>query len=440
MTSMDNDPLEQLLAGAYPDPDGGVLPRLDTQTVLIAPNLTDIERDAVAGLNLGRRLALVSDPDTHAALGGRVKRSLAGIARIDGIRLPRHPYPDAETVSQIRAATAAADALIAVGSGTINDLCKYAAALDRKPYIVFGTAPSMNGYTSVNAAITVAGHKKSLPAHAPLGVFLDLTVLANAPPRLIRSGFGDSLCRSTAQGDWLLAHLLRDEPYRELPFRLLEEDEPALLAEPEALFEGDLAAMERLARTLVLSGFGMTLCGGSYPASQGEHLISHYADMMRDPAWPVSYHGEQIAVTTLTVARLQEQMLAAGPPRVRANDPSEAELLARFGTALGRSCWKDFSRKRLSAEQCEVLNAKLAHDWPEIRRRIQAVAVPSAQLETILRRAGAPTRPEYLNWAISFYQDAVLHAREIRNRYTFLDLAANSGLLTGFVNTLDNTP
>jgi len=29
----------------------------------------------------------------------------------------------------------------------------------------------------------------------------------------------------------------------------------------------------RLARTLVLSGFGMTICGGSYPASQGEHLM-----------------------------------------------------------------------------------------------------------------------------------------------------------------------
>ena len=57
-----------------------------------------------------------------------------------------------------------ADALVAVGSGTINDLCKYAAAQDGKPYAVFATAPSMNGYTSKNAAITVDGHKKSLPA------------------------------------------------------------------------------------------------------------------------------------------------------------------------------------------------------------------------------------------------------------------------------------
>ena len=104
--------------------------------------------------------------------------------------------------------------LIAVGSGTINDLCKYASALDGKPYAVFATAPSMNGYTSVNAAITVEGHKKSLPAQAAAGVFFDLEVLAAAPVRLIRAGLGDSVCRCTAQADWLLAHLLLGRPYR----------------------------------------------------------------------------------------------------------------------------------------------------------------------------------------------------------------------------------
>ena len=78
-----------------------------------------------------------------------------------------------------------------------------------KPFAVFGTAPSMNGYTSPTAAVTVHGHKKSLPAAAALGVFLDIGVLAAAPARMIRAGLGDSLCRCTAQADWLLAHLLR---------------------------------------------------------------------------------------------------------------------------------------------------------------------------------------------------------------------------------------
>ncbi|MHC4610941.1 MAG: sn-glycerol-1-phosphate dehydrogenase, partial [Planctomycetota bacterium] len=54
---------------------------------------------------------------------------------------------------------------------------------------------------------------------------------------------------------------------------------------------------------------------------------------------------------------------------------------------------------------------------------------PTATLETVLLRAEAPTGPRDLGWPRAFYANAVRHAREIRNRYTFLDLAANSGQL-----------
>jgi glycerol-1-phosphate dehydrogenase [NAD(P)+] len=82
------------------------------------------------------------------------------------------------------------------------------------------------------------------------------------------------------------------------------------------LVRGDRAAVARLARTLVLSGFGMAICGGSHPASQGEHLISHYADMLGSPTWPPSFHGGQIAVTTLTMAALQEEILEGPAPEI----------------------------------------------------------------------------------------------------------------------------
>jgi glycerol-1-phosphate dehydrogenase [NAD(P)+] len=182
-------------------------------------------------------------------------------------RLPEHPH--AGTVERVRAATASADALVAVGSGTINDLCKYASARDGKSYVVFGTAPSMNGYTSLNAAITVRGHKKSLPAQAPAGAFLDLSILAAAPVRMIRSGLGDSLCRATAQADWLLSHLLFELPYRTMPFVLLAEDEPSCSCHGGA-GERRLHAMEKLVRTLLLSASHRDLRYSS-PASQGEH-------------------------------------------------------------------------------------------------------------------------------------------------------------------------
>jgi glycerol-1-phosphate dehydrogenase [NAD(P)+] len=428
---MTDDPLDRLLHGSFPDPDGGRPLGVPTRSVLIADTLAGEEADLVAGLDLGRKLALVSDDNTRRVLGERVAAALTSIARVTEIHLPGRPHADGETVDMIRRASAQCDALVAVGSGTINDLCKYTAALDSKPYAVFATAPSMNGYTSVNAAITVNGHKKSLPAVAAAGVFMDLEVLSQAPPRMIRSGLGDSLCRPTAQADWLLAHLLLDHPYRRAPFALLAADEPALFASAAALMQRDLAAMRLLARTLVLSGFGMTVCGGSHPASQGEHLISHTIEMMPPAGCPEAFHGEQIGVTTLTMARLQERMLAEGPPRLRASSPSEASVTAHFGTDLGPACWREFAAKRLDEKAADRLNARLQGRWEEMRRELAAVMRPAAELEAVLRKAGAPTSPEDLGWPRPYYREALRHAREIRDRYTFLDLAGDSGLLDG---------
>jgi glycerol-1-phosphate dehydrogenase [NAD(P)+] len=426
---MARDTIEHLLDGSLPDPDGGPPLTVPTRQVVIADSFDGCEADLVADLGLGRRLAVVSDENTWPVLGARVLDALGGIAQVTDIRLLGRPHADGDTVSVIRRESISCDALIAVGAGTINDLCKYAAAQDGRPYAVFATAPSMNGYTSLNAAITIEGHKKSLPAAAARGVFMDLTVLSRAPARMIRSGLGDSLCRSTAQADWLLAHLLLNRPYREAPFALLAEDETALFSQSEALLAGDLAVMRRLARTLTLSGFGMTICGGSYPASQGEHLISHYAEMLARDDWPGTFHGEQIGVTTLSMARLQERLLEGDPPRLKASAPDESSITAHFGAELGAACWAEFERKRLDASQAEALTAELAEHWDEIRAQIRSVTLPSTGLEAVLKVAGAPTTPEELGWPRAFYLDALRHARELRDRYTFLDLAADMGAL-----------
>jgi glycerol-1-phosphate dehydrogenase [NAD(P)+] len=423
---MSADMITKLVEGSLPDPDGGDTLRVATRSVVIAPSFRGSEADIVAPLELGRHLAVVSDSTTHALLGERVERALASLGRVTSIVLPGRPHPDTANVERIRAESAGADALVAVGSGTINDLCKYASARDGKRYVVFGTAPSMNGYTSLNAAITVNGLKKSLAAQAPLGVFLDLGILAAAPARMIRSGLGDSLCRPTAQADWLLSHLLFDRPYRTMPFVLLAADEEQLFAEPEALMAGDLGAMTCLVRTLLLSGFGTAICGNSQPASQGEHLISHYADMFGDHAWPDSFHGEQIGVTTLTMARLQERVLAGPPPKLQASAVDEAGFVARYGEELGRSCWAEFAQKRLDAAGAHKVNERIATSWERIQRAIARVTIPAHVLADVLRLAGAPIAHADLGWPRQFCLNAVRHARDIRSRYTFLDLAADS--------------
>jgi glycerol-1-phosphate dehydrogenase [NAD(P)+] len=418
----------QLLDGLYEDPDGLGKQRVATRSLVIAPSLEGMERDLVKGLDLGRHVSIVSDKTTHAVLGNRIQQALFGAYHVQSIVLGEAPHPDDATVSEIRKATQKADALIAIGSGTINDLCKFASAQDKKPYAVFATAPSMNGYMSVNAAITVNGHKKSLPAQAPRGAFFDLAILASAPARLIRSGLGDSLCRSTSQADWLLAHLLLDQPYRQLPYALLQDDEKQLFDQSAALMAGDIAVMERLVRTLVLSGFGTAIYGTSEPASQGEHLVSHYIDMLGDPGRPLVYHGEQIGVTTLSLARLQRSMLETRPV-LMADTETLASFAGRYGEALGQSCWDDFARKRLNEQTVEKLNDRLASSWSEITERIGAISLGPDYLEGVLEAAGAPVKPEEIYLPRPFYEEALLRSREIRNRYSFLDLAANSGKL-----------
>ena len=424
--------LNQLLAGRLPDPDGSDLLSVPVRAVEIAPSLAGREAALLEDLDLGERLAVVCDATTRGVLGARVRAALGGPGRVGEIVLPGVPAADMATVDLVRAQTKHAGALVGVGSGTINDLCKYASFLDGKPYVVFGTAPSMNGYTSVSAAITEHGHKKSLPAHVPLGVFLDLEVLSRAPLRMIRSGLGDSVCRPTAQADWLLAHLLFDRPYRTAPFRLLEGDEAQLLARAAALVAGDIAAMEVLARTLVLSGLGMTICGGSYPASQGEHLISHYIDMLGDPSWPASFHGEHIAVTTLTMARLQQSIMADAAPVLAPTAVDEKSVLQHFGSDLGASCWEAFAKKRLDGATAADLSKKLAGGWKDIQRAIAAVSRPLAEIEGALKAAGAPMDCGKIGVPRDFYRRAVVQAREIRDRYTFLDLAGDAGRLAPF--------
>jgi glycerol-1-phosphate dehydrogenase [NAD(P)+] len=427
--------IAQLLAGSYRDPESGEAVGVQTRSLVMAPTLAGSERELVDGLGFGRQLAVVSDTNTDAALGARVRRALEGRYDVLSIVLPGTPHPDDVTVAEVRKAVASADALIAVGSGTINDVCKYASAQDGKPYAVFATAPSMNGYTSFNAAITMHGHKMSLPAQVPAGVFFDLAVLAAAPKRLIRAGLGDSLCRATAQADWLLSHMLLGTPYRQLPFDLLADDETPLFTHASALLAGDLAVMQNLVRTLVLAGFGTAIVGHSQPASQGEHLISHYIDMFEPKGRPPVFHGEQVGVTTLSMARLQERMLESAP-RVRPDTASREDLIGRYGEEIGQSCWDEFAHKRLDGPKADALNEAIDAKWPAAVERISAITLPSGHLQAVLRSAGAEVTPAGIHLGDGFYREALGRCREIRNRYTFLDLAASAGRLDGMLPTL----
>ena len=229
-------------------------------------------------------------------LGARVEQALAAAGQVIPIRLRDHPHADDATVGRIRAATADADALIAVGSGTINDLCKYAAFQDGKPYAVFGTAPSMNGYTSVNAAITVGGPKKSLrgaragrrvprsrraggraAAHDPQPA--SATACAGRPPR--PTGCSRICCSIS--------------PIARRPSPCWPATKARCSQSAAALMAGDLEAMGGWRARSCCPASACAISGGSHPASQGEHLISHYIEMMGRPTCPRAFTASRSA-------------------------------------------------------------------------------------------------------------------------------------------------
>lgn len=368
------------------------------------------------------KLCIIDDVQTYSAFGNNVFNALKERFECEHITLVGDAsgvVADGKTVEYIRNHSAKCDALIAVGGGTINDLCKYAAHLDEKPYIIFPTSASMNGYLSANASINIAGHKTTLPATFPVAVFCDFDVISNAPTRLSKSGLGDSLARPTAQADWLLSHLLFDTAYDETPFNLLADVEAELFDNAGGIAANDIKTIQLLMQLLLLSGMGMTLANGSYPASQGEHLIAHSHGMMRqhknNDLTHTALHGEEIGITSLYMAKRQEQLLQS-KPKLLSSVFEEERLRQVFGAELTNEFETDFAKKSA------LIKNKHIQNWDEIANQIQKVMLPTGKIESILKQAKSPIMLEEIGWTESDFITATQNARFTRDRFTFLDL------------------
>jgi len=64
---------------------------------------------------------------------------------------------------------------------------------------------------------------------------------------------------------------------------------------------------------------------------------------------------------------------------------------------------------------------------------LNAFTLPVAEMERMLRAAGGALTARDLGLPVDFYREAVIHCREMRNRYSFLDVAADEGILADFV-------
>lgn len=404
--------------------------KTDEQLKKILPNLPIIIGEASLRHDLDdlillalpvKNFAVVDDVNTQVTFGNKIYRALKGRFACEHITLADGVRADDETVNHIRQKTIRCDAIIAIGSGTINDLCKYAAHLDGKPYIVFPTAASMNGYLSASASITVKNHKTTLLASLPKAVFCDFGIIGNAPPRLRKSGLGDSLARPTSQADWLLSNLLLNTKYDTRPFELLANIEPELFDNAGGIAKNDPQTIGTLIKTLLLSGLGMTMTGGSYPASQGEHMIAHTYNMLKPNRNKIkikgefhALHGEEIGITTLYMARLQENLLN-GKAQFRTENFDKSYMTNLFGSELAVEFKQAFEKK------LELINAT-SIKWDEIKEQIRKIMIPAQKIENILKKSESAMAIKSIGWNEQDFSTACTTARFTRDRFTFLDI------------------
>jgi glycerol-1-phosphate dehydrogenase [NAD(P)+] len=296
----------------------------------------------------------------------------------------------------------------------------------------------MNGYTSSIVALLEGGLKTTGPATPPVGVLTDTGVLRAAPLELTLAGLGDLVSKPYCGCDWLMASLVKGEPYCPTPARILDEVFGEALGLLGALGERDPAAVELLAKLLILSGMTMTIAGSSSPASGGEHLLSHYWDMTRlRDGRPLNLHGAQVGVASIAMDALYRIVLDTdfsaadwrpSPPLEEAREDAH-----RLFGGLAEAVWPQW-RAKLDDRSERDLELLRRHEV-QIKDEIRQVLATGLRIRRALRASGAPGTARSLGISDRELADALRDSRLIRARYTVLDVAAELGLLEGFAES-----
>jgi len=428
--------LRDLVTGDWVEPVTGKQYDIGIKNIVIQESLEGAEAELVASQHKGKSIIVVSDPFTHDALGRRVYNALVADGQNVSEYIWDHPKCSEEGVDHIRKATRNCDVLIAVGSGTVNDTVKYASYLDKREYSVFATSP-MNAYTTGTASVSFDGFKKSISCQGAQGVFFDLSVLAKCPQTLISAAFADVICRTTAQTDWLLSHLLFDTPYSDTPYTLLAYDEQDMINNANEMLSGNLSALGMLTRISAIMGLGTQFTQTTHSGSMAEHMISHYIDMFAGNKHPKSAHGEQVGVATITMSFIQNKILCSEtPPVMHPTQLNQKKMLARFGPKLAENMMTESRKKALDERKAEDLNRLFDTDWEKLRTQLLAISLPFATLDKAMAEAGCQRTATELKLDTEFYREAVSGARFIRDRFSMLDIVDDSTGLTEFVESM----
>ena len=327
------------------------------------------------------KILMVSDNNTHRVAGEKA----AALLKDAGFNVKELIFdrgddiliPDESVVGRIlQEQDLDVQVIIAVGSGSLNDSVKYVTSRTKLPYIICGTAPSMDGYVSDGAPLMADGFKISYPAHLAYGVIGDTDIMKDAPADLIAAGFGDVVGKITALADWDLAVKVKDVYRCDTTVELVNRALEKCFAKSDLLPERDEEAIQYLIEALTLTGVAMALVGISRPASGAEHMLSHYWEMdyVARGVNPI-HHGIQVGVATPVIARFFEEMKDIIP---------ESSL---------------------------------------------ALCPPHEEIEDLLRRGGAPVSPKEIGISRELFLNSLLEGYTVRPRYSVMEYAQENGRL-----------
>ncbi|MBQ9974192.1 MAG: sn-glycerol-1-phosphate dehydrogenase [Oscillospiraceae bacterium] len=383
-----------------------------------------IENNAAARLETlcapYQHILLVADDNTYEA-AGRGCRPYLQDKLADQVIFPgdRLLIPNEDAIDAVNGRMQGIDLIVGVGSGVIQDLCKYVSHQTGVPYFVVATAPSMDGYASSGAAMITGGMKVTYSAGVPDAILADPAVLAKAPMEMIRAGYGDIIGKFSALNDWKLAHVALGEyfcPYiYDLTWDMLQQTLPLA----QKLQQRDEDSVKTLMEALVVVGIAMSFAGNSRPASGSEHHYSHFFEItgIVDGEEYLS-HGIDVALSTIYTCRMRQKLLAAPLPaeafkldraeyesHVRAVYKSVADECMALQDKLGR-----YTEDRLSAYKANE----------QAIRQVLAEAPTGEEIEAILKDVGLDLQLFRDTYSPEKIRNAAHWAKELKDRYTVL--------------------
>ncbi|GAB6089280.1 iron-containing alcohol dehydrogenase [Spirochaeta dissipatitropha] len=405
--------------------------------LLIDENALELLPAELARLYPGREICLVSDANTRSAAGQRAESLLASSGiRVHRIDLGGKVQADADNFLLLLSKLDNHSVIAACGSGTINDLCRYAAFRMNLPYFVIATAPSMDGYASHVSPITIHGVKQTFPAVIPDLVCADISVLKAAPFGMIQAGFGDMIGKITSLLDWKLSALLTGEPINNDSLILMQSQLDNMLCLTVDISGCSSDCIEALARGLIGSGTAMYLAGSSRPASGSEHHISHYLEMcgeMHERSLPP--HGIKVALGLWFSGKMYEELYRMDLSKLAVEHDwqgREDRIRRYYGERSDSVLQILRQRRNTDVLDTITLQKKAAEVHDLIGKHLETLQ----RIPEYLESSGIWQRDDLAGIPNDWIYAAVRSGFEIRDRFTIAVLLEVTGQLEGISSKL----